>query len=520
MGRNRILQLAIVQILTLVVYWLILAVSVQSVEPKLCGGKPLAGGGTLSRHISSRSTPPVGRQLLALVDGETSSYSILFGVLRDRGYTVTVRTPKDRSLTLWNEAGTHYLYDAVLLLAPSIKGFGRDGTANALLDFVDANRTLIMTASPNAGALFRSLAEGIGLELDEAGTVLLDHVRAAHRSGAGQATEGSRIFLVDPKPCPSLDLGATLPYWEKEMPQRPLLFANATGSLVAPKQDLLRPVLCAPATSYSYEDGQVVETDEDAAPFTIGTEAVLVAALHGRYGGRVLYIASTEALQDRLMSGEHGNRVYFEDLFTWALGERGILRITRAEHRHVPQGNERPRSTPYRVGDRLRFELCVEEWDGRQSQQRWRPWLGGNEPQLEWVMLDPYVRTSLRATNDQGCYATEFDTPSKHGLFKFRIEHFRDGYTPLLLSQVVPIRPYWHNEYPRMLVRAYPYYAALFSTMMVFWIMAYAVLWKGLVSSKRLGIQTTSRSPHATVSSKDAAASSTEDSDADHQKQE
>ncbi|KAK4532043.1 hypothetical protein CCYA_CCYA10G2900 [Cyanidiococcus yangmingshanensis] len=452
--------------------------------PVLCGGRPIAGGGTLSRHVSRRQTPPVGRRLLVIVDEDTSSYSTVFSVLRGKGYELTISGAQNRSVELWNPARTHYLHDAVLLLAPTIAEFGAGVTAQALLDFIDANHTLIVTASSSAGSLVRALADGIGLELDEKGTAILDHVRALHTASYESAAVSS-TFSVEPKPCPLHEGVRTAPYWAQRMPEQPLVFARALGATISPKQDLLRPVLCAPATSYSYEAGEMIDVDEDAAPFAIGTEAVLVAALHGRYGGRVLFIASTEALDDRFMTNDHGNRAFFTELMTWALGERGILQVTRTEHWKVQTNAGREPSNRYRIGDRLHLELCIQEWDGRVHEQQWRPWLAGDDLQVEWVMLDPYVRARMQRSEENGCYAAEFNTPSKHGLFKFRIEHFRDGYTPLLFSQVVPMHPFWHNEYPRLLPRAYPYYAALFTVMFVFWILAYAILWRDITFSRK-----------------------------------
>jgi oligosaccharyltransferase complex subunit beta len=439
-------------------------------------------------------------------------------VLRSKGYALSISRPQNRSLRLWNEAKTHYIYDAILLLSPQAASFGPGLTAKALLDFVDANRTLILTASSSAGALVRSLADGIGLELDEKGTVLLDHVQALRSTADGTRTTPS-TFSVEPAPCPLHKSVSAAPFWEKDMPQQPLVFANAIGAMPSPKQDLLRPILCAPPTSYSYEAGQVIETDEDAAPFAVGTEAMLVGALHGRYGGRVLFIASSDALEDRFMSDSYGNRAYFTDLMTWALGERGILRVARAEHWKVGTSARRETVKHYRIGDRLHLELCVEEWDGRLSEQTWQPWLKGEDLQLEWVMLDPYVRIRMQRNTESGCYTAEFDTPFKHGLFKFRIEHFRDGYTPLLFAQVVPMHPFWHNEYPRLLPRAYPYYAALFTVMFAFWIVAYALLWGNFRYLRKTRASSTPASAREATFSAGAAKSEPGDRGETHRKQ-
>jgi oligosaccharyltransferase complex subunit beta len=101
----------------------------------------------------------------------------------------------------------------------------------------------------------------------------------------------------------------------------------------------------------------------------------------------------------------------------------------------------------------------------------------------------------------QGLYSTSFKVPDVYGVFQFKVEYQRLGYTGVSLAKQVghevpsflvpifipsigpssivrnkncisyfvclmqiPVRPYRHNEYERFITSAYPYYAASFST--------------------------------------------------------
>ncbi|KAK4535329.1 hypothetical protein CDCA_CDCA04G1354 [Cyanidium caldarium] len=442
-----------------------------------CDGSPIRDGWSFSRHISTRGTPPVGRRVLVIVD-DAQPYSRLFQLLQEAAYQLEVRSPSDRSVRLRNAVGTEYLYDALLLMEPGMHTFGDSLRVQDVVDFVDANRSVVLAAAAPLGPLMEGVAEATGLEVDEAGTVLLDYVHAVRPLHSGRTNAWGETFAVRPEACGIAGRMTASRILPRGMPERPVVFSRAIGAAAKAGKELVRPVLCAPATAHSYEPHEVITSDEDAAPFVAGREALLVSALHARFGARVTFVASVDALRDEyLSSGEYGNADFFLPLLTWTLGERGLLRIAAAEHYRVLPDGGRQHADRYRVGDTVRLEMRIEEWDGAKDAQHWQPWNEAPDLQLEWVMLDPYVRHDMRRVDDRGTYVAEFATPMKHGLFKFRVEHFRDGYTPLLYARVVPMQPFWHNEYQRFLVKAYPYYAAVFAVMAAFWLLAYALLW-------------------------------------------
>jgi oligosaccharyltransferase complex subunit beta len=68
---------------------------------------------------------------------------------------------------------------------------------------------------------------------------------------------------------------------------------------------------------------------------------------------------------------------------------------------------------------------------------------------MEFVMLDPYYRVSLKPTPTK--YELEFTLPDKYGVFQFKVDYRRPGYSFIHVAEKVTIRPYRHDEYERYL---------------------------------------------------------------------
>jgi len=74
-------------------------------------------------------------------------------------------------------------------------------------------------------------------------------------------------------------------------------------------------------------------------------------------------------------------------------------------------------------------------------------------------MLDPYVRTPLKS-DKTGLFTTTFTAPDVYGVFSFKVDYHQIGYSCLELKTIHPVRPYRHDEYPRFIKTAYPYYTS------------------------------------------------------------
>ncbi len=89
------------------------------------------------------------------------------------------------------------------------------------------------------------------------------------------------------------------------------------------------------------------------------------------------------------------------------------------------------------------------------------------DAQFEVVMLNPYIRMPLSppTTPSSPTHSAIFKLPDHYGVFTFKIDYARHGLSFIAHSETVQVRPYRHDQYPRFLTVAFPYYTAAFSMM-------------------------------------------------------
>jgi oligosaccharyltransferase complex subunit beta len=110
-------------------------------------------------------------------------------------------------------------------------------------------------------------------------------------------------------------------------------------------------------------------------------------------------------------------------------------------------------------------------------------------------MLDPHIRIALPPVEGApGMYSVQFRAPDRHGVFKFVINYKRKGYVPaplqtdwktnnktptsfthLFSSSTVSLVPPRHDEYPRFISAAWPYYIGAISTSVGF--LLFSTIW-------------------------------------------
>ena len=82
--------------------------------------------------------------------------------------------------------------------------------------------------------------------------------------------------------------------------------------------------------------------------------------------------------------------------------------------------------------------------------------------QIEFIMLDPYIRTSLEFVENTATtskYSTQVTLPDRYGYFTLRVSYKRYGYTYAEHKELIVIRHLAHDEYERFIPKAGPYYA-------------------------------------------------------------
>jgi oligosaccharyltransferase complex subunit beta len=93
-------------------------------------------------------------------------------------------------------------------------------------------------------------------------------------------------------------------------------------------------------------------------------------------------------------------------------------------------------------------------------------------------MLDPYIRSNLTVgSSSPGIFKTTVKLPDVYGVFTFKTEYKRHGFSWIEAKETVSIHPFRHDEYPRFLSAAFPYYVNSFSMIASFFVLSVVVLY-------------------------------------------
>ncbi|KAG6529183.1 hypothetical protein ZIOFF_011379 [Zingiber officinale] len=413
---------------------------------------------------------PTDRRLLVLVDDLAirSSHSLYFSTLQSRGYDLDFKLADDPSLALSRYG--QYLYDGLLLFSPSVQRFGGSLDLAGILDFVDAGHDLILAADSSASDLIREIATECGVDFDEAisfqdpAALVIDHT-----SYAVSETEGDHTLIAS-----DIFIESTTILGDEKI-EAPVLFRGIGHSLNAANSLVLKVLSASPA-AYSANPA----TKLSSPPSLTGSAISLVSIVQARNNARVLITGSLDMFSNRfLKSGvqkagssikneKSGNQQFLTEISKWVFHERGHLKAINVRHHKVGETNE---PSIYRINDDLEYSVEIYEWSG----SSWKPYVV-DDVQVQFYMMSPYVLKTL-STDKKGLYSTSFKVPDVYGVFQFKVEYERLGYTSLSLSKQIPVRPFRHNEYERFITTAFPYYGASFSTMAAFFIFTVVYLY-------------------------------------------
>jgi len=331
--------------------------------------------------------------------------------------------------------------------------------------FIDEGHNVLVAGGPNVSEPTRELANECGVDFDEDQSLVIDHASYDVSDANGPHT----LIVTSNWVQSSVLLG--------KGPSGPILF-RGIGHAAAEGSRLLTKVLTGNPTTYSHNPRQRVEQ----YPQSAGADTLLVTAVQTRNNARAVLSGSLELFSNKFFlspvrtplsskSTSSGNEEFAIELSKWVFQERGRLRASKLTHHQVGSSITNPRS--YRIKDDIEFSLLIEEYDG--SSQKWIPFTG-NDVQLEFTMIDPYIRINL-SHNGKGVYSAAFTLPDVYGVFKFVINYHRLGYTNLEISEQVSVHPFRHNDYERFIVAAYPYYASAFSMMVGFFLFGVVYLY-------------------------------------------
>ncbi|KAM2988976.1 hypothetical protein FF2_003006 [Malus domestica] len=401
---------------------------------------------------------PTDRRVLVLLDdlAVKSSHSLFFKSLQSRGFELDFKLADDPKISLQRYG--LYSYDALILFSPSVDRFGGSIDLAAILDFVDSGHDLIIAADTNASDLIRQIAVECGVDFDEdPAAMVIDHT-----SYAVSDTEGDHTVIA------SDDFIKSDVILGSEKIEAPVLF-QGIGHAVNSENSLVLKVLSASPSAYSANPKGKLSNP----PSLTGSAISLVSVVQARNNARVLISGSLSLFSDRFFrskvqkagsSKKHeksSNEQFLTEISKWVFHERSHLKAVNVKHNRVGEADE---PAMYRINDDLQYSVEIYEWHG----QRWEPYVA-NDVQVQFYMMSPYVLKTL-STDQKGRYFTDFKVPDVYGVFQFKVEYQRLGYTSLSLSKQIPVRPFRHNEYERFIPAAYPYYGAAFSMMTGFFV--------------------------------------------------
>lgn len=379
------------------------------------------------------------------------THSIFFSQLEQRGFQLVFKLADESSLAL-SKYG-EYLYEHLIIFAPSVEEFGGTIDKHAIVDFIDNGGNVLVAASSAVGDILRDIGSEVGLELDEENTAAIDHVNYDVKD-SGDHT----LLAIDPGNVVDVELIVG------PKPSVPALY-RGIGMTADAENPLVLEIINGYSTTYSY-----FTTDPISEyPLVVGRSTLLIAGLQARNNARVVFSGSLDFFSNEFFTAsvmkavdgqEHtssSNQQLAKYISEWVFKERGVLHVGEVNHHRVGD-NDTPGA--YTINDDVIYTVDIQNL----VNGKWKPF-DKKDVQLEFFRIDPFVCTFMNKTSDGKKYIAEFKLPDVYGVFQFKVDYNRIGYTHLFSTTQVSVRPFEHTQYERFLPSAYPYYFGAFSMM-------------------------------------------------------
>ncbi|CAG9802741.1 unnamed protein product [Chironomus riparius] len=413
----------------------------------------------------SQSHAELKKETLVLLDNLATreTHSIFFKSLQDRDFKLTFKLADDPNLQLAKYG--EYLYQNVIIFSPLTESFGGSISVEEITQYIDNGGNVLVTGSATSGEAIRELATEVGFELDEENASVIDHMNYDQILDSGDHT----TIVASPKNL----IDSEMIVGNKNV--KPLLY-RGTGIIADRENPLVLPLLTADSTAYSY----IPDSPIKEYPHAVGRNTILIAALQARNNARIvfsgsLFFFSDEAIMSQVKKiGERetheksGNLDVIDAISKWCFKEVGQIRVKSVKH-HKEGEKEAPAS--YTITEPVVYTIEVEQM----INGAWKAFVA-NDVQLEFVRIDPFVRVTLKSIGG-GKYQAKFKIPDVYGVYQFKVDYDRVGYTRLYSTTQVSVRPLQHTQYERFIPSAYPYYASAFSMMFGVFVFSFVFLY-------------------------------------------
>ena len=186
----------------------------------------------------------------------------------------------------------------------------------------------------------------------------------------------------------------------------------------------------------------------------------LFATLESRKGSRFAVVSSPELFNNFSESVIKG-------VIEWLQKSKFNFKIASISHELSESFSSSPNrgrteleSTIYRVKDRINVRMCLVE---ASNNERFIP-ENSADFQFELKMMNIQLRKSFDSIDSDGCLNSKnIQLPGKPAIYTLQINYNRPGWSQLNHNEKLLVRPYRHDEFPRFLKVAIPYYASWLS---------------------------------------------------------
>ena len=395
------------------------------------------------------------KKTLVLLDDwhNVATNSVFWNQIKKVGYEIDFKMANDKEIKLTNYG--EYIYENIVFFAPTYVDSGKNEiTIEKLLKFIDDGHDLMIFGSSDAGKFVRSLVNEFGADFDDFDSQVKDSIYL-HYNPKEVGLNKQLLDLYDDEIIISKNVIKISNIFKN--PKGYILY-KGIGMDLDPQNKYVFPILSGDTNSYSVSKntGEV---------FSNGEHIKLVNGYQARNNRRVVVLGSTEICSDKfyyLSMGEDNksmlespNAVFCADLLNWNFQRTGVLKFTNVKHNN----NKGQSLDTYRIKDYLEYYIDILEYD--YVNDSWKNY-DADDIQLSFLMMNPYYINQLKRIYGKPTYYAKFRAPEKHGVFKFIVDYHRTGYSYIFSSTKVPLRPFYHNEFPRFIPCAYPYYVSVF----------------------------------------------------------
>ncbi|KAK8814201.1 hypothetical protein WA158_008063 [Blastocystis sp. Blastoise] len=404
-----------------------------------------------------------GKKVLVITSDNSAeaTYSIYFDGLRKKGFDLKIAL-ENKKVT-FSKYGK-FLYDQVIIFAPESEQLCNI-SAEDFRKFFEHGGDVVLALSNNPSKLVRTVAGDFGVDIEENGSKVIDHFNYATTSDNLDHQLVYTTQIANIKPLVGKIQDSSRVYYK------------GTGLVVIDNIFMINTLVGEQSTYSVNNNSEITST---------GKDTVMVVSVQGRNNARVSLFGSIEMFSNQYsFFVDSINAAFVKHVTFWTFRQRGILRYHDVSHKHVDntpleimlKNHQRPNlpisqcddeistypevapnNVVYRVKDDVEYDIEIDEY----SHGNWKGY-NATDIQLEFRMLDPYVRINLEGEN--GHYHAQFKIPDVYGIYKFRVMYRRLGYSVIESNTQVSVRPFRHNEFPRFIRAAFPYYTSVFTVM-------------------------------------------------------